>query len=79
MIRVGNFKSLQWTLQSECFIASDTYGDCFSLKEKAIRSDLSPGFFFTLTCLAHPPEITSISTPGSHGARDSAPLQQTPE
>jgi hypothetical protein len=56
MIRVGNFKSLQSTLQSECFIASDRYGDCYSLKEKPIRSDLSPGFVLTLTCLTHPPE-----------------------
>jgi hypothetical protein len=57
MIWVGNFKSLQSTLESECFIASDTYGDCFSLKEKPIRSDLSPGFVFTLTCLAHPIDL----------------------
>jgi hypothetical protein len=56
MIRVGNFKSLQSTLHSESFNASDTYSDCFSLKEKPIRSDLSPGFVLTLTCLAHPPE-----------------------
>jgi len=31
---------------------------CFvGLYEKPIRSDLSPGFAFTLTCLAHPPEM----------------------